>query len=326
MSLDSWFYNNDDEDFGYHELVETKGKGAVSNDASSLERSFKVAWNNVPRFLDDLLGYACKSISAFTGLSRVLPDQHCIYPNFWAMEATVEGIGQPSYTFYDRATGEPYITNSSSSSATCQDCCDTLSYPFAKITATYKPVDYAILPDTSVTSETERYCTFTYGYSSEFMTLQQGMFFETTGQVMQGGAGKVQFVTTLNLVWHIVPASTGSPFVPPTEAAVTALAGKINAAPFLGYEAGTVLFLGAEPKLRLPKLSANLCPDTTLYWDVGYSFAIKNNSPTSDFEAGGWNYFYEISLGVYDPVWSKKGGTGNQIYETGDFTQLFTLP
>lgn len=336
MCLSSWFYNSDDEDFGYRELVESKGKGNVSPDSAQLERVFRVVWSNVPHFLDDLLGYSyIASPRPVAGnFSRVLPDEHPLYANFFAMDATVEGLGSPSY-----GSGGSGLGTFDDTDACCQQVGkEIISYPFAKITAVYKPIDYAVICDDelpSVTgstgeynssSEYARYCTRTYSYASEILTLQTAMKFVSTGRVLQGGAGQVQFMTTVNMLWRQVPSDmSGDPFVCPTQTAIINCVGHVNDGIFLGQPAGCVLFIGAEPKMRTPKMGEQGGGDQFL-WDVNYQFAIRNNGTAADGDsASGWNYFYDVSLGEYDLVTSDGTTGGKTIYQSADLTQLFKI-
>lgn len=100
------------------------------------------------------------------------------------------------------------------------------------------------------------------------------------------------------LNWQRVPR-------PPWDA-MRDLRGRINDATFLNYPAGQVLFVGARSRSELRFGSDPL-------WRVEYRFQARSEA---------WNKQYRDAPAGWQGI---EDGDGNPLYETGDFSQLFTM-
>lgn len=306
MSLSSggWVYDSDDESIGYKELG-TSGKGSINSETGSVERHFLIHWSALNRFLDDVLGwsyiYPDPPGSGPYTIRRTLPDEHVQFPLFYAAEASFEGAGKPlkasSFIDWDKV----------------------------KVNVIYRPLDYAVKADGAITNEWERFCSFTAQIQAEAMTIQQAMKFVNSKKAFTGGVSKTSFSEILTVTWHDVPAWKDDPFKIPNETAIALTAGKLNNATWtLGprrvYPAGTLLFLGAEPKMRTPKLGGNYYS-----WDIALQFGYRSQGNSRSGSPIGHNYLYDYSISYYDLVTTNGEPTGTPIYESADLTTLFTL-
>lgn len=104
------------------------------------------------------------------------------------------------------------------------------------------------------------------------------------------------------------------------------MTGKINKAPFRGFDINEVLFLGASGAL-------NNASSSSAYWNVNYKFAVSRN--TMDFKIGGmtidfkfgWEYLWVLYQKVVDDaaycVLKKPVAAYRQdVYKDGDFFKL----
>lgn len=93
--------------------------------------------------------------------------------------------------------------------------------------------------------------------------------------------------------------------------------GTINNATFLGCEAGTLLFEGAEAN-KLYRRGAELDEGPSSFvWAIKYAFrekAVKSGGGTR-----GWNHVYRPETGLWEIV---RNGT-NYLYDSSDFNTLF---
>lgn len=313
MALDKWRYDTNPVedtgwtedgigDYAYRELIHT-GKAKFGMNQAGGQRIFLVDFNNAGKFIDDLLGYG-RWNGAGTAINRVLPDLHPLYRNFYATSADVEPWGQ--YDVDESIAGEGIYKT-----------------PFMKITAEYAPVDYHVLDDESVSSEQSRFITFKYGYQAQFLTLSGGMVFEQTGQLLNAQPTIRSQVQQFSMLWHQVPPDPADVFKVPTNDKILALQGTLNNATFNGFSAGTVLFLGADPVLNRPALGDALGYSNLYSWDITYNFQVKDEGASIYSEEAGWQYVLDIKNNRFDRVRSKIGN--NLAYETGDFSQLFSI-
>ena len=113
---------------------------------------------------------------------------------------------------------------------------------------------------------------------------------------------------------HIV---TWSYVVNPPWTAIAACQGKVNASPFLGCAAGTLLFRGAEAN-KLYRRGAGIEDDTASFaWAIRYTF--RERSVKMNGQVYGWNHFYRESSGNWVPI--QHGSS--PLYDSGDFNSLF---
>lgn len=115
---------------------------------------------------------------------------------------------------------------------------------------------------------------------------------------------------SFELTWHRVA-------LPPWNV-IRASRGKVNAAPFVGSPAGTVLFVGAKitREFHIFQLGG--------FWKVRYSF-LESTRALSTGNLVGWNYFYkETPVGGEHWV-AIADEDGNPPYAAADFSTLFTF-
>lgn len=101
-------------------------------------------------------------------------------------------------------------------------------------------------------------------------------------------------------------------------AAIRSTIGKLNANSFLGADAGTLMFLGAE-------ISRTVTARQAKAWDLTYR--ISERALTSDLGHGSgsvtWNHFYRPDKNKWDIL--EVLGAGTRIYSTANFTSLFQI-
>jgi hypothetical protein len=325
MSLSTWNYNPNvpNDKLGskdYKELKES-GKEQYSPGAATANRVFMVNWDYRPDFLDALLGYSY--LDGNNSIKRILPDEHPEIDNFFAEDATVEGMG---------VLGASDL--------------DSISWTNAKIATNYKPRDYFVKADNQVTSEQDRYTSRTSTFAGEMLTLQNGVKFVSSQRVLSAPPGRLTATQDVQMTWHEVPALPNNPFVIPNLTAVTNCMGKVNSVPFdvngFNYPPGTVLFYGIDPKMVTGKLAGDTAtnPNGNYHWEITMKFLYRNNgyvtvtqggSSSSGGGAGsiseyaGHNYFWEMSLGRFDLVTIDGRINGQRIYLTADLNTLWTI-
>ncbi len=333
MALTTWQQITDGsipaDQLGSNQYIESRETedASLAPNSSSVTRTFFVNWNYRTFFLDDLLGY-----STYTGgttaaplatITRDLPDQHPVYLTFYASDASVQGWGQP-----------PSASGPSSSAA----------FKVAKIKATYRPVDYAVLADNQLDTitinsnvypdETERFVTFQYAFQPEYLSLNGLMQWvgRSSNKLLGFPPGKIIGALQMTCVWHNVPADGKvNPYQPPNLGNIQSCLGKVNSVPFMphgqNFPAGTVLFIGADPKMVLPKRSVSV--SSAYEWEISLVFLIKQFSPANSYAAltAGHNWLYDSQqgTGVFDLVTSDGTVSGATIYSATDLNAIFTL-
>ncbi len=331
MALQNWIYNGgvSVDTLTSNEYTEYKdsGKESYSPGQATANRSFLVGWDFRPQFLDDLLGWSY--LDSNNAVKRILPDEHPEIDNFFAEDATLEGIG---------------VLGASDN--------NTISWTTAKVNTNYKPRDYAVKADYLVSSELDRYTTKTYAFSADYLTINGQMKFNTPagkGQVLQSPPGRITTAMELSYVWHQVPAKNTNPFIIPNLNAINACIGCLNCKPFDpnggNYSEGTVLFVGVDPKMVTGKKNGSTAtnPVGNYFWEITFKFLYRNNgagavgsscggSPaTGCLEIGqmpeyaGHNYIYNIQQGIWDLVTSDGTFCGQRIYGYADLNSLWSI-
>lgn len=302
------------DDEHYIELTEGSGEQQFTGDTSEAVRVFMVEWGSRIDFLTDVLGF---SRWENTDLIRILPDRHPDLYLLYADGARVRPAGNTAQQWPDGSQKADY----------------------AIVTVTYHYLPYEVFEDDDVPDESMRYTTRLYNTSSEFLTIEGHFQFVTPGidgkkALLKQSPGRLQPATEMILTWHDVPPNTLHDdediylkYEYPTINIVNELQGKINDSLFQGYEAGTVLFLGAEPRRKRPKVTNEYSPtDQGVLWDIAYKFKVLEHD---DGEGGvlGHNSIYNITLTSprYDLVTSTGDVSGNKIFLEGDLSRLFTI-
>ncbi len=148
---------------------------------------------------------------------------------------------------------------------------------------------------------------------SEEVTLPAGgwKWADTYGAIPAG----TQVVKKLPITEHVL---TWSEVVDPPWEVITSLQGKVNANPFLGCSAGTLLFRGAEAN-KLYRRGAGVDEEPASFvWAIKYTFrerAIKMNGVVY-----GWNYLYRETTSTWVNVINTMQAN---LYDKGDFSTLF---
>lgn len=298
----------------YVEDKESKASG-FEEDAASTERVFIVrpGQNNavLTKFVDDLLGYSAWDPG--TGdppikLKRVLPDRHPRWRNWYCTKARVEGFGVAGKS----ADAHPAAVHDR-----------------ARVFAYYEPVKYFVASDDRVTHESQRFCRFTYQDNVEFLTLSGRMRFvtpippEAAGRILDHPPGKLHITRLLSVEWLKVPGYVGNPFRNPVEAYHLENVGKVNGSEWLGHPRGTVLYLGAEPRMVTPATA-----EDRWLWNIKFNFAIKFHGERTIGApppiSVGHNFLWDIAANRWDLVTHDGTPTGYRIYlEEGEFGNLF---
>lgn len=310
--------------YNYYESRET-GKSSFATGNSQITRVFFCRFDQAYAFVDAVLGYSLLMSNAPNGykIQRELPDQHPIVTTFYASEvASVEPLGTPSQ---DTSKG------------------NLGTFPIAKVTAIYRPTDYAVLADdaigtitvgdATIPNELERYVSVNRSYQqTEFLTVNGMLKFVESGRVINAPPGMVVGAYIETLKWVEVPAKTDDPFTPPNDTSLTACVGKVNTLEFNGHPAGTVLMLPPETKMVTPKLSASVLFTSSYIWEISMPFLIKDFGVNPNYEEEmGHFYLYDI----VGPEPSKNPGwdlvttdgtiTGNRLYQAADLNKVWHI-
>src|SRR5438876_295496 len=131
MTLDAWNYAPLDtpaDQLAAKDYLEHKdtGKETFSPGNSQAHRVFITLWDSRQDFIADILGYSFLDFS--NDISRELPDVHPEIDTFYAFDAQVDPFGE-----LDKQKAVP------AAKWTC-----------AKITVSYKPVDFALKDDNQI--------------------------------------------------------------------------------------------------------------------------------------------------------------------------------
>jgi hypothetical protein len=335
MALDNWSEADPDNGIpkpgeGNTYWVGTDLSETYSTDSSAAEVVYFVDWSVRAQFIEDLLGYA--QLSNYGNISRVLPEQHPELENFFATDISkVQSWGVDS------------------------DDTGFVNIPLAKITASFRPLSYALvadqdLPETdsNIPDETQRYCTFAYEPHSELLQVGLGGFkfctqINNANPVLQQPPSILTGSIGLKIIWHQVPTKydpqdTTRQFCPPTQFVGLQLAGTVNEYTFLGYSPGTVLYLGMQPRLVMPRFGDPAFAHD-YHFEIEYSFLIRDNGesqvqgdtdPEGNQSQCGHNYLWQpkLSPARYDLVTSGPNAgdpDGDRMYQYADLYQLFQI-
>lgn len=329
----------------YVELVES-GNFQGSMEGGYAERIFLVDWSYVGQFVMYLMGFPCLSIKAnggYYGLYRsapyaTLPD---IHPRWGGAISTDPQANSGTTNSGQYAASAPsgglycqdYVVSgkgfdwSNPSSAVTQDstASNSIKFSVAEVRATYKSVDYDVLPDSAITNENQRFVNRTYTYNHQYTVVDGPMYFYTAPSRLTGQrCGKMVGQIEKTMTWYQVPASPLDVYNCPTYAAIQTLLGTVNSVTFDGDAPGTVLFLGVDPHKTKPNLI-----NGQVFWDISYKFGVMNNGAGITGETAGWNYLWNGNPqggGMWDLVTNVAGdSTKQRIYNSGDHNLLFQI-
>ncbi len=266
----------------------------VDEQITTATRVFRVAWDDWREFVLSLVGgYEAVGCNLLFQPPLAFPD----LPNLAVSEVQVEPLDGGAPEGSDVAT---LVSG-------------TNRYPDAgaKVTAVYRTLfdqENQLRPDLPAVPE-GTYLTYRADLGAEELA--------TPGRLWQWDDGSGETLppdrkprilvptSSYQLVWHRVPR-------PPWEA-IRALRGHINAYPFLGAPAGTVLFCGARVTRQFQFL------ETGGFWRVELNFD-ERTLPLAGGGVGGWNYEHDARASAWTPI---KDAAGNPPYPAADFLALF---
>lgn len=283
MSLNSWSFTSSTTGPPYGALSYTEdtesGEGFVSAETSWEKLVYMIDDSQLLAFLDAVMGtstYVNESGGGETGyaITRTLPEIHPQFNNFYCMEAPFKRYGKSTTVTQNNPLGQSRKAG---------------RWIFDRVTATFRPPNYSVLPDASVPNwgtneylggELVRFCTRTYHYVVSTLTTQALMQFvqRTTNKTLDSAPGYAVTYLEKEIVWCQVPARTFnySQWEPPNSAIVQSVGGCLNQTTFDGHPAGTVLFAGWNPVLRKPILSSG-----QYSWDIAYRFVVQDQGSQS---------------------------------------------
>lgn len=279
-------------------------------------------------------------LPASTGICRILPKAHPQWP--WLFCDTVENIaGQQYQDAVDwEATNLGLVGAMEASPLPTY-----ARYREYELQASFSPKQYTLAtdefleankvdvwytrPDSLIQAFTMRpewlrYLTVTKVPRVEMMSASQGtqVFMGKSGAFPNGdaaGAGQIKAMVPcadVTFVWHAVPysfilgkGSANTPFGPPALGDGLSVfdfaGGTINQNAFLGFPAGTLLFMGAEPTNIRPVPF----PEISLAFNMGGAKYLWSNSRICDIEM---KFMYRNPKSPF--TYPKSGEEGNRVY------------
>lgn len=291
---------------------------------STGEETWDIPDETISRWISGVLGYALKSD---TQINRILPVQHPVLPFMWASGVSGQGIG-PRGQKGSQALWKRWRTK-----------------------IHFETPPYAILPNSQVTKEYQRFLTLMdFSSNSEFFQRREGTFkYSSQAPGLSGNKvdipetyGAAQLVTKVaqTYLWVQVPDNglfTGGFPGAPTKLA--AGVGKVNSASFFGYEAGTLLFDSWKPIARVFPASPGLLglppQGVPRCWDVQLRFIYFNPpSGMDDTTTAGGRYGHNLVPHPVNGLWylaylKNSGGVETDTtlwrYQTYNFDLLFEM-
>ncbi len=323
MTLENWEYvpiGSDPPDL-YSGLQYSEKLSSPDVAQNQITRTYFVSYDVLPSFMDDLLGYAETSGS---GIKRVLPNFDPLWANMWAMEASAKGLGK--LTQGTTADGK------------------VPKYTVAEITAVYRSPAFQIINDDDIDNELDRYVIREYGFGGEFITINStGMKFVSNigadGKHLALNQPPARPTMTMDLTytWEMVPPNFAiSPYVPPNLTPLVNCYGKINSTAFdvnhMNCPAGTVLFLGIDPKMTNYRLTTG-AETTNIFWRIAMKFVYRNNGFISRPNTGGgtlneWaghQFIWDQSKQWWDLITVDGTTSGGRLFQTANLNTLFTI-
>jgi hypothetical protein len=303
----------------YKILYENSGDCTFGRESSQATVAYMVEYFDVGQFIDVVLGKTVldggglrRSAASpdFDGSQGSLPEPHPWVENLYAATASVAPSGRVI-----QVGGRPV-------------------YQKARVTVSFRPVDYNVISDADYDADTEvdRFVSKVPEGSAEFQT-SQGLFrFVTDPQKrpLDIQPGFVVAAQRFVYTWHQIPVATRDDGQPdlgrvPNIDTILPLVGAINSLEFDGFAPGTVLFSSFSPKLVLPQLAG---PDS-YYWDISYTLGVRDYgaspTPVLPGESIGWNYAYDPTRHIWD-LYTDTGTTGGKtMYSYSNLNVLFTV-
>lgn len=254
---------------------------------SNFRRIFLIDWDDIQEFTADIFGGA--TISGGIVISQNGPATFPGWPQLFPEDMEV--------TSFDEKPVHQAVDLTSTHN----------SYTKAKCVVSYTPVDSGVQanhPDNTPEIPEGTILEVNSEAAGEYITIPgQELIWEDDSEALSSEVsnGVLLGSESLELTWSRVAR-------PPWSAIQNAM-GKINDAPFCGYDTGHVLFLGAR---RRRSFQANA--DTL--WNLGMMFKARSQP---------WNYAYRANPGELGHVgWQEYLDLdGENVYASTDFTLLF---
>jgi hypothetical protein len=259
-------------------------------------------------------------------IQRILPAEHDDIDNFFAEDATIEGMGVLGHTG------------------------NSVTWTVAKVNVNYKPRDYNV--KNTYATELDRFITRTFSVNADYLSLNGQVKFCSNQLMLNNAPGRITATMELTYTWHQVPAKNSNPFEVPNLNSIAACLGQVNSTTFDanngsgGYPPGTILFLGIDPKMLTGKRHGDTAtnPNGNYFWEIQHKFLYRNNGlvtitqgatssssfvgpPPSITEYAGHNFIFNIAPSVYkwDLVTANGSVFGPRIYQTTDLNSIFTI-
>jgi len=300
----------------YAEAYQQKGRSGQEDSEST--RIFYVRDEELPSFLDDLLGYSKWDSST---LVRTLPDQHSYFKKRYAVAADYEDYGLPDNNVTQSPSGLPL-------------------FKFQKVTATYRSLQHRVVTDDKITTELDRYVIRQPSSGGSYRTIQGRMIFLSKGTDGNAAAlpeppGVVSKEGGVAYTWLEVPEIDFGQC--PLLDTIIGLKGCVNNALFDNkYPAGTLLLEDYEMERH-----NSWAIQSGAFWNITYKFLwIDNGLGYNNYKPGfvgdlddenledntaGHNYYLNAFLASprFDLATLNGTDTGYRTYQPGDFTKLF---
>jgi hypothetical protein len=280
------------------EELEGSPRLRIAEEGITAQRVFRVAWS-------DWQAFACELIGSY----RVVGDA-------FVFTAPLEFPGMPNL-LVSEVEVEPFDPASPDGTgvSTLRSTPNQYTAGGARVTATYVTtfdVDNQPRTDLPVVPN-GTYLTYRGDLGAEYLHTPGRVWRwkdpPTSAQVPDDvNPGLLIPQDSFSLTWHRVAL--------PPWSTIRALRGKVNAAPFLGAPAGTVLFLGAKIKRKFQFV------EDGGFWEVAYAFQ-ENTKELSTGDKVGWNFFYKETAVSSEHWVAIEDADENPPYLPGDLTLLF---
>lgn len=267
-----------------------------ANGQLSFERKLMCPWNRSIEFFTELVGGFASIAGTFTYQP---PAQFPGVPYAVVQEVSIEPWSERIMT---PATGLNQSTNA------YEYAVFNVRYGMQDIQGSGGRSDLPAVPDGTTIS-------YRQSYGAEYMTVPGNTFKWASDDAPVSddiNAGLLLPTIDFTLSWRNVPR--------PPWAKIDELAGKVNDASFLGYDAGKVLFLGMTEE-------AEFQIDRSPRWTLDYAFKVRSvNSTVNPTATYGWNHFYRQEPVSGGEHWQAiKNKSGDPVYASANLLSLFSF-
>jgi len=294
-------------------------------------RYFRVKWSDRHLAVKQLVGYStAQTTSGVKRLRRELPEGYQGDSTMICTNASIvrgekwTGRDAIDRTTYTSVSGYPKKDPNSDPDG--DDLWKINQFSWAVIEATFTQIDFGIQTDATIDgtyagNEMYRFVTYRDDRSASYITLREGKLYYVTGvsavdgRLVDFAIGKIEAKKSIYLKWHQVALDA----IPMNT--IDAMIGKTNKYSFIGYDAGTLLFL--PPKIdRYVMANGNFGCDVEYvldYFDQGQNKLLKVSS-SNEFE------YYMVTT---DPTLTSAtpGSLAAKkfIYSEDDYSKVFVV-